>query len=71
MHLVLMDNWVLRDRLQSSMPNSDPEKHKSAEKLPVEAKITQVKNKTQQNANSIARVKVTMSDLWWRRAQRC
>lgn len=59
-----MDSWVLRDRLQSSMRNYDPGNIfiKSTEKLQLVAKITKVKNKNQQNDNSINQVKVTMSD---------
>lgn len=55
---------MLSDRLQSSMPNYDPGNIfiRSTEKLQVEAKITQVKNKNQKNENSINQVKVTMSD---------
>lgn len=58
MRLVLMDSWVLRDRLQSSMPDYHPGNVfiSSAEKLQVEAKTTEVKNKSQQNDNSINRV---------------
>lgn len=55
---------MLRDPLQSSMSNYDPGNIfiSIAEKLQVEAKITQVKNKNQQNDSSINEVKVTMSD---------